>query len=241
MRVYIDPAEMHSETARELKEMGIEYITQTVQDKEVNIETLELMAYSYMLRLQDTRRYHDFWLNLMKANGINVNWAVQETQDRLECWKEDDWLRNPGRAWVLNAEFWKQYQKEDGTFSYTYSERLQHQVRMNIEELIQHPQSRNALLTMWDPYTDPYRNGGRERVPCSMYYQFLIREHEGKEMLDMHYCMRSCDFKKFFLADAFMAYCLQLMIAHEVKRPIGYMIHTIGSLHTFKGELKDVF
>lgn len=229
MRFYHDMAECHGEIKRDLKEMGVAYISDTVQDKDEPIETLELINYGYTLLEPNHQDIADF----AAEQEIYRPWLIQEAKDRTDLHLKD---KNPNPAYVYNSVFWSKFIR-DGCFSYTYPERLHPQIPRILHELRTRPNTRHAILTMYDQHQDLMNLGGRDRVPCSMYYQFMIR----REKLYCSYTMRSCDFTKFFLADAYLAIYMQTWIADKLTLRMGDFTHFIGSLHTFKGELKGVF
>lgn len=227
-------SDMHGEVERDLKEMGIEYVSRSVQDKKGHFKTKELLHYAYRLTSKAG------WEELLqrKQTPDQLAWMQQEIQDRFaedyRTYGSTQW--NPGRAWELNREFWSAF-LHDGKFSYTYAERWRPQLPKVIQILRERPDSRHGIIEMWDADVDLKNVGGRKRVPCSMSYQFVIRE--GK--LHAHYVMRSCDFHKFFLMDVYMTWRLAEHIAEEVGVEMGSLTHFIGSLHAFEEDLVDVF
>jgi thymidylate synthase len=228
MRIYKDPVEMIKEVEREVFEMGITYPSKTVQDRDVqgndDFKTIELAGYCYAISdFQDNGLLE--MLRYMKFDPI---WAVHEFQERI-----DSLFQNPGEAYEI-LPLWKQY-LHDGRFSYTYNERYREQLPQIIEELQKRPETRQAVLTMYDRHQDLQHRGGLARVPCSMHTQFLIRN--GK--LHSYYIMRSCDFLKHFAYDVTMACWLQDYIARNVGVECGSFTHFIGSLHAFHGDMKQ--
>ena len=227
MRLYHNVQDMYEETKRDLAEMGIVYVSDTVQDKQVSAKTKELIGHAYKLVSYDDAR------GVAKANGINMDWLEAESEERIQVCNINT---NPGMAWQDNDDFWLPFLR-DGAFSYTYAERLLPQLPHIIRELSIHPNSRQAVLTMYDQHQDMMNWGGRDRVPCSMHYQFLMREGR----LHCVYSMRSCDFFKFFLSDVVLAIDLLRHIARVLGVKPGSFTHIMGSLHAFEGDLSDVF
>lgn len=232
MRLYQDCLEMIKEVQRDLKEMGIFYQSETVQDKFVgkdkNFETLELVGYAYTLT-----SYKNLEEMLNFSGKINREWIDREIEDRLNLSLVN---KNPGHAWKCNADLWEKFIR-DGKFSYSYSERWQEQIPYVINELRLRKNSRQAMITMYDRHQDMLNWGGKDRVPCSVSYQFLIRENK----LVCIYNQRSCDFQNFFAADVYFTIKLQEFIARQVKIESGDFIHFLGSLHAFRKDLKEVF
>jgi len=226
MRIFNNCLEMIKEVERDLFEMGIKYQSATVQDfdasKDKAFETLELNGYAYKLTSMDQL---DEMLDYMKISKL---WVEAEHIERL-----DPGFENPGKAWKL-YRVWEQY-LHDGIFQYTYSERLREQLAYVIRELRRNSNTRQAVLTIYDRYQDMMNWGGKARVPCSLSYQFIIRNRK----LRLIYSMRSCDFLKHFAADVALALLLQGEIAKELKLNPGTFTHFLGSLHAFHGDMKD--
>ncbi len=211
--------------------MGIRYQSDTVQDKYVgddpNFETLELMAYSYCIQ-----RYDDLE-ELLSHMNMNEEWVRAEIAERLDFASTN---KNPGEAWKLRKDFWEQYIR-NGVFSYAYPERWQAQIPYIITELKNRPNTRQAILSMYESSKDMMNWGGNDRVPCSLTYQFFIRNNK----LHVIYSQRSCDYTLFYAADVYTTIMLMIYIAQEVGIDPGYFYHNIGSLHTFKANVKDQF
>ncbi|GAI64994.1 unnamed protein product [marine sediment metagenome] len=158
-------------------------------------------------------------------------WANVEFEDRMTTG-----YRNPGNAWKELPEVWEPMMEEhkgsDGliykSFSYTYNERMLHQLGDILQELRYNPNSREAYLAVWNSTVDPKRLS-RRRVPCTLGYQFLIRG--GK--LNVTYIQRSCNFPKHYQDDCYLALKLQIWMAKGLGIPIGGFSHWVGSLHKF--------
>lgn len=225
MRIFISPEEALNEIKRDLWEMGTRYQSTTVQDKFVEndpgYQTIELMGYSYMIT-----KFSDMEVFLSKGKA-NRAWVRAEIVERLSLP-----FRNPGVSWKQDEAIWKPFLR-DGFFSYTYAERWQEQIPYVINELLRRPNSRQAMITMYDRHQDMMNWGGRDRVPCSVSYQFMIRE--GK--LNVIYNQRSCDFIHFFPADVYFTIELLKHIAEAINVPVGYFVHFLGSLHAFSKDL----
>ena len=86
---------------------------------------------------------------------------------------------------------------------------------------------------MFDRHQDINNLGGKDRVPCSMYYQFYIRGG----VLNMIYTMRSCDFLTHFVHDVYLACGLLSHVAGELGLKVGHFTHFIGSLHAYRRDM----
>ena len=99
-----------------------------------------------------------------------------------------------------------------------------------VTELMNHPDSRQCILPIFDARDDLPNLGGIKRVPCSLHYQFAIRDGE----LRIFYVMRSSDFATHFAYDIWMALELQHYIAGLLDKHPGRMTFFTGSLHLYK-------
>lgn len=260
--MYRNPVEAFREVERDLWEMAIDVHPQTMQDKVVADNpdymtkevqgygfkvvawpwdhTSEKLAVSYVVdpkgeepdRVKSMCRYIDL-----------------EFQDRV-----GGVAMNPGNSYVQREGVWKEFLHE-GKFSYTYSERLAPQLSFIMNELKVRPATRQAILNVHsniapsnmltsgtDPNTPRYvkpaadlqNMGGNARIPCSMYYQLMIRD--GK--VDLIYTMRSCDFITHFPVDVMLALRLQSWITQQLDLVVGTFTYFTGSLHAYHKDLK---
>lgn len=229
MRIYSDPIEMAKEVERDLYEMGVEYQSYSVQNKKVFDNTeyrmRELIGYSYMLH-HTNEFYWDVAITYLGGNKI---WCSLEFSERISSTHI-----NPGMSWLEDSVLWKQYLNTDNKFDYTYNERISKQIQQIISTLQQIPNSRQAILTIYDFHDDFHSWNGTKRVPCSMYYHFLLRDN----CLNVIYNQRSCDFLKHFIHDSYLAYKMMCFIAEKIQAEPGDLIHTINSLHAFNIDLE---
>lgn len=231
MRIYNSAIEALGEVGRDLTEMGITYQSDTVQDQFVGDDpeflTKEIMAYSYMLTSWSDIR------DAVEVMGIPIEWVEAEQAERVDLSLIN---KNPGEAWKLRSDLWEDFLR-NGVFAYSYPERFHAQLPYIYQELKTRPNTRQAIITMYESTKDIMSWGGRDRVPCSMSYQFLLRE--GK--LSIIYTQRSCDYKLFFASDMYFACKLLEHVAEVIGVNVGHMVHSIGSLHCFKKHLKGIF
>jgi len=251
MRIYQRPFEAIKETERELFEMGIEAHPHTMQDKDVKDDpsycTKEVRGYSFVIanwawdegEVDKVLQY--FWPK--EVDKIRA-YIKQEFVDRISL------PTNPGNSYTHRPELWDEYLHE-GKFAYTYSERIAPQLATIVGELINNPETRQAIVTIhsnicpldcWPEKTetnvvnrsmDLDNIGGGARVPCSMYYQVMIREGS----VDLIYTMRSCDFLSHFPIDVLLALRLQNWLATYLIKDIGRFTYFVGSLHAYKKDM----
>lgn len=110
------------------------------------------------------------------------------------------------------------------------------QIAFIIRTLKQFPNSRQAILGIWDPSYDP---GAIERgriitIPCTLNLQFLIRD--GK--LNCINTMRSNDMWLGLSNDIFCFTAIQRLIADALRIPVGWYQHQVGSLHIYERDLE---
>lgn len=237
MRIFANCKEMLSEVHRDLFEMGIRVTPKTMQDKVIvgqkAYETIELSGYSFAI--MDTVDLDD----MITARELNLGWCYADLEERLSSEHI-----NPGKAYKLRKE-WDEFVHGD-KFAYTYNERLNYQIEDTIEVLDFDNASRQAVITVYEGTKDTGKRGGLSRVPCSMYYQFIIRG--GK--LDVIYTMRSSDFMTHFPYDIWMAAKLRDYILSELnkKKTVnarqikpGKLVFFSGSLHAYAKDVPHTF
>lgn len=230
MRIYSSSYELMSEMGRELNSYGQTVKPKTYQNKNIegneDFVTKEIICQQYCLTsLQDPT-----WLFFYSRSR---EWADAEFQERIDT---SD-IINPGKAWELRKDLWEQF-LVNGKFDYTYNERIIHVIKPLIRLLKDDNDTRKAVLPIFngDMYgldTDWY--DGSRRIPCSMYYDFLIRQNgKGEKVLHICYHQRSSDFVTHFGNDVYLAWRLMEYVAKEIGVKPGYLYHTIDSLHTYQ-------
>lgn len=254
MRIFRNSFELMSEMGRELNSYGDIVKPKHYQNK--NIEgneefiTKEIICQQYCL----TDLGDPIWLFIFNHAK---EWADAEFKERvsLDPTTGEPW--NPGEAWKLREEVWKQFlvhSKDEEVypqefFDYTYSDRIMKDVTYKgrettkldaiIQLLREDPDTRKAVLNIFgsDSVGNDDENGydGKFRIPCSMYYDFLIRESpKGDKQLNITYHERSCDYFTFFGTDVYMAWRLMEYVAKQVGVKPGYLFHSIDSFHAYK-------
>ena len=239
-----------SETGRNLWEMGIENRPKTYQNK--NIEgnpdfiTKELIAESYCLTSLPDQKWLFVYTNTKE-------WADAEFKERVS-----GYMLNPGNAWELNKPMWEEFlvhlyisdKSSPLHFDYTYAERMNVPTEYidssgndigttylkNIITLLKEDNdTRKAVLSIFNPEYDRNNIDGKARIPCSMYYQFLIRPNgKGEKVCNIIYNQRSADFVAHFGDDVYLAWKLMEYVAKKVGVKPGYLFHQIGSLHSYQ-------
>ena len=233
MRIFANCSEAIAEIERDIYVRGRLVHPERMQDKDVKHDdsfiTKELTCYTFTIldgRDRDA---------MLKKFDIPKEYVQREWNDRLSGIMSE--LANPGIAWKITPKLWKQYLDREGKFDYTYSERFYEykQPEFVREELRKHPNSRQGIVSIYNPNHDA-RNIGQKRIPCSMYYQFMIRE----DKLNLIYTMRSCDFLNHFGADVWLAFEFQRWMAGQLLRKPGNLTMFIGSLHVYKKYMRKM-
>lgn len=227
MRIYSSSYELMSEMGRELNSYGQTVKPKTYQNKNIegneDFVTKEIICQQYCLTsLQDPT-----WLFFYSRSR---EWADAEFQERIS---HND--INPGEAWKLRKDLWEQFLNDKGMFDYTYNERMGGVLISDLVRLLKRdPDTRKAIIPIFD-HDDTLYYGGRQRIPCSMYYDFLIRQNgKGERVLHICYHQRSSDFITHFGNDVYLAWRLMEYVAKEVGVKPGYLYHAIDSLHAYK-------
>ena len=238
MRIYNNAYELMSEMGRDLWEMGLLNNPKTYQNKVIEgvdeMTTKELTCKQYCLTsLPDPEKLFIY--------THTHDWANEEFRERIS-----GKLLNPGKAWELNPDMWEEFLVETSggrKFDYTYAERIN---RKNgpyetngtvLEEVINllktDNDTRKAVLPIFTCEDTQFYGGGK-RIPCSMYYSFLIRNVGNGKQLNLTYHQRSSDFVGHFGDDVYLAWCLMEYVAEMVGVKPGFLFHTIDSLHAYK-------
>lgn len=228
MRIYSNSFELMSEMGRELNSYGQIVKPKTYQNKVIegneDFITKELICQQYCL----TSLGDPVWLFVFSHSK---EWADAEFQERIDI---SD-ITNPGKAWELRKDLWEQF-LVNGKFDYTYNERMVI-LPYTIQLLKSDSDTRKAVLPIFNGNgeDDTLYYHGNKRIPCSMYYDFLIRQNgKGEKVLHICYHQRSSDFIIHFGNDVYLAWRLMEYVAKEVGVKSGYLYHTIDSLHAYK-------
>lgn len=228
MRIYSNSFELMSETGRELNSYGQLVKPKTYQNKVIegneDFYTKELICQQYCL----TSLGDPVWLFVFSHSK---EWADAEFKERIDT----SGIINPGKAWELRKDLWEQF-LVNGKFDYTYNERMVI-LPYTIQLLKSDSDTRKAVLPIFNGNgeDDTLYYHGNKRIPCSMYYDFLIRQNgKGEKVLHICYHQRSSDFAQHFGNDIYLAWRLMEYVAKEVGVKPGYLYHTIDSLHIYK-------
>lgn len=254
-RIFRDCSQMVQEMDRELASSGITVPVKHYQNKELtgeDQETKELIGVNFVIT-QPTSGIEDMLRFIFKDEAPNIlEYCKQELQDRIT-----DNRLNPGRSYLVRLDLWQKLMSKDqeGKFDYTYSERLHpldpnykgegkyfySQLDNAVKALADDEHSRRAMVMVFTPDDTLHSAGAATRIPCSVSYQFLIRNG----MLHCIYYIRSNDYFKHFAIDIALTAMMMGWVTLQLKREaypdlkIGHLHYFAGSLHAYHEDLKN--
>lgn len=126
------------------------------------------------------------------------------------------------------------YAEDNGKFYGSYGDRTNGQYDMVISKLKQDPDSRQAVVTMWNASLD--NEPGKRDYPCTVMHQFRIRNNK----LNMSVYMRSNDVWLGAAYDFFQFTRVQIAMASVLEVGVGEYNHHVGSLHIYKSDLGSI-
>jgi thymidylate synthase len=228
MRIYKNCKQAINETKRNLYELGIEVKPHSFQNKIIQgneeYETKELQGEVFSIINTDDKD---------DIVGKDLEWCKAEFQERIS--RKDC---NPGEAWKLRQAVWEPFMKNN-VHDYTYSQRFSKQLDILIAELKRNPDTRQAVLSMYNTTIDLPNIGGKKRTPCTMQYIMQIRKDgNGIPRLNLMYVQRSADFYTHWKNDIWLASEMKDYFAKEVGVQPGMLTCFIASLHMFKKDME---
>lgn len=122
-----------------------------------------------------------------------------------------------------------QFAEQDGSFHGAYGNRIRHQALNVVTKLREDPDSRQAIITLWDPVLDNVP--GKKDYPCTVALQFSVAADGA---LDMTTFMRSNDVWRGLPYDMFQFTQLQMSIANALTLSYGSYTHIAASLHLYE-------
>lgn len=242
MRIYKTIKDALNETFRDLKVRGISVECNSYQDKKLTGEdrfVKELMGVAFKIDKPILNRDEAIEYVFGEESKKIIQYCKQEIKDRC-CGKP----LNPGRSYKIREDMWNKFLEKDHKFSYQYAERLwtDNQFKTVIDILKKDSGTRQAVLSVWNPNLDMKEEklGGGNRIPCSLNYQFMIRNNR----LHCIYSMRSNSAIEHCPIDLYCATGLMEFITKNLKNEypelkVGSLTYVCGSLHAFHWNLKN--
>ena len=241
-RIFKDCLEMIQEMDRELKVSGITVPVKHYQNKELegeNQNTKELIGVNFIISKP-----------FLKKREM-LEFIFKDKAENIEdyCWVEfEDRLNraglNPGNSYKVRLDLWqKLMSKTEGSkFDYTYSERINcmRQLDNAITALKDDEHTRRSMIIIFDPKDTKDSVGFQTRIPCSISYQFLIRNNK----LMVLYYIRSNDYFKHFAIDIWLTHAIQDYILTQLKNiypnlKCGSLNYYAGSFHAYNEDLSN--
>ena len=223
-----------------LKTEGVKVYPKKWQAREVSMGMHEIFNFNFTAEIPHTIQ------ELVEQVKPDLPWADEHFDERV-CGLP----LNPAPSYVR----WPYYKEDekwrvDGKFSHTYPERIWppqiEGIRYTygnlddvIDLILSDPLTRQAFLPLWFPEDTGAHHG--ERVPCTIGYWFIHRDNT----LSITYPMRSCDIRRHFRNDVYMASRLLLWVLDRLKVLApdywkyvdpGTLTMNIWNLHCFAGE-----
>ena len=212
MRIYKTLYDAMNEIARDLKVRGITVKSKSYQDKKLegdNQNVKELMGVAF--KVDKPSKDKDEVIRYMfrdEADKI-ISYCKQEIADRTSGKP-----LNPGNSYKIRSDMWNKFLEGNKKFAYQYAERFwTHDQFTNVIECLKNDAgTRQAVLSVWNPDKDmdSKKLGGGNRIPCSLNYQFMIRN-------DRLHCVYSMRSNSFFEHSAIDLYCATGMMEYLVK------------------------
>lgn len=251
MRIFRNCLDMVQEIDRELAVSGQTVEVKHYQNKVLEGDdriTKELIGVNFTISKPLNMR--DAMLEFLykeEAEKITA-YCIEELRDRVSGEP-----RNPGNSYLIRKDLWQQfltrgkYEGAPEMFHYTYANRINQrdfngdwydQVKNVCTTLEEDGNSRRAMILIMHPDDTQNSAGATTRIPCSVSYQFFIRNGA----LHCLYYIRSNDYFKHFGIDIWLAAGLMQHIASQVlgvypELKIGALHYMCGSLHAYHEDL----
>ena len=203
-------------------------------------------------------------VNLQGEIKPNLPWAEKHFLERVggepinpgEEWKNWPWANSSNKhrdeSGIFNHNYMERYwPKEAGEWRNPNSIHHNYGIRgpygdLNdvVDLLVDQPLTRQAYLPVWFPEDTGLQNRGRK--PCSLGYQFIMRDRK----LSIHYYIRSCDFLRHFRDDIYLTVRLLIWVLSQCKSKspefwgtvlLGDFHMHITSLHMFINDWNQMF
>lgn len=121
---------------------------------------------------------------------------------------------------------------DGGVFHGGYGQRIAGRLDDLGKLLDRDPDSRQAVLSIFDSATDLNRD--KRDIPCTIALQFFVRDSR----LHMRTCMRSNDVWLGLPYDLTQFITLQSAVASHLAVPMGTYTHSVGSMHLYEQHIE---
>lgn len=232
------------EMDRELLQSGMTVPVKSYQNKKLEGDdqiTKELMGVAFTISKPLVKREEAIEYLFGEDAKRIVEYCKVEFQDRVS-----PEILNPGNSYKIRLDLWQKFMVDDVNnikkFDYTYNERYNRFNQLNnaIDALKNDIHTRQSIVQVYHPDLDSGKHGGITRIPCSMSYQFLIRNNQ----THIIYYMRSNDMLSHYLIDLYLTAELMKYVTDKLKDTYeelqyGSLTYFAGSLHAYHFNLKD--
>lgn len=125
---------------------------------------------------------------------------------------------------------------DGGAFHGSYGQRIRNQLPAVVDRLRTDYDTRQAVMTIWDPAWDLYGDVRPRDVPCTAMLQFLVRD----DKLILHTTMRSNDVWWGTPHDLGQFTQLQLAVANVLGMEAGVYLHHAVSMHLYERDIEKI-
>lgn len=132
------------------------------------------------------------------------------------------------------APRFEEFQEDDGSFHGAYGLRVHGQTARVLDRLRRDPETRQAVVTVWDPARDSHRV--YRDMPCTVTLHLLAR----RDRLHLQVYMRSNDVWLGLAYDYFVFAQWLLTCARVLGLQPGRYVHHVGSLHLYERDAARV-
>ena len=241
MRIFKNCEEAMKEITRELLVQGISVECESYQNKKLTGEdkiVKELIGVSFLIS-KPLQKRKEMLQYVFKEDADRIEqYCIQEFKDRV-CGE----LLNPGNSYKIRQDLWQKFMVDSETkFDYTYAERIwtNNQMGQVIDCLQKDKGTRQAMLMIFNPEIDSGKHGGNTRIPCSVSFQFMIRNNR---MYCLYYMRSNSLFEHspidFWLAAEMISWLTDQLKPTYPDLKTGSLIFMAGSLHGFQWNLKQ--
>jgi thymidylate synthase len=181
-------------------------------------------------RGQKTREIEDAIIRIEDVYNVlplNVNRGTVPGIGAVEACQLLSGTSFPDLVIAVGPQF-ANFAEDNGLFHGAYGPRTNGQYEVIIDRLQQDPDSRQAVVTIWNPQYD--LQPAKRDYPCTVLHQFRIRD--GK--LNMSVYMRSNDVWLGAAYDFFQFTRVQIAMASVLGVEPGTYNHHVGSLHIYE-------
>lgn len=168
-------------------------------------------------------RIHDVYSTL----PLNIGRGAMPGIGAVESCQLLGGVSTPELVIAVGPQF-KNYAEDNGIFHGAYGLRTNGQYEEVIKRLKDDPDTRQAVVTIWNPEFDLLPN--KRDYPCTILHQFRIRDNK----LNMSVYMRSNDVWLGAAYDFFQFTRVQLAVASVLGIEPGTYNHHVGSLHIYE-------